>query len=152
MQSPSVFLRAPPCFFRRKEPALRIRPLCFQCCITKSKNKKDQWGCGNSETFCLSSIVYLLTSNFYLLSSPLYPLSPIPYPLSSIIYHLSSTLYRLSKKIPQSFLWRIFSYISDYTNLLKSPQASKKERVSRSWEMRLFLTSSSFTMTMTLSR
>lgn len=73
----------------------------------------------------------------------------IPYLLSSIIYFLPST----HKKIPQSFLWRIFSYVSVcYTSLLKSPQASKKERVLRSWEIRLSFTASSFTITITLSR
>lgn len=41
---------------------------------------------------------------------------------------------------------------ADHTSLLKSPQVLKRARVARSWEMRLFLTASSSTMTMTLSR
>ena len=41
---------------------------------------------------------------------------------------------------------------ADHTSLLKSPHVLKRARVARSWEMRLFLTASSSTMTMTLSR
>lgn len=62
--------------------------------------------------------------------------------------------YKSTKKSSKVSFGGFFSYngISHYTSLLKSPQASKRARVLRSWEIRLFLTASSLTITMTLSR
>ena len=56
---------------------------------------------------------------------------------------------------PASFLavYRKDDFLkANHTSLLKSPQVLKRARVARSWEIRLFLTASSSTMTMTLSR
>ena len=106
-------------------------------------------GCGEKASSPRSRSQSLVTGHKPRVTGISPQLLSIPYLLSSIIYFSPST----HKKIPQSFLWRIFSYVSVcYTSLLKSPQASKKERVLRSWEIRLSFTASSFTITITLSR